>query len=164
MDIDLEAEAPANPEVDITESQGVQEGKENRNKGNRYKKIDRSKTLFVKGCKEIDINLLEAKLNMQLDKEDKIEKREGLHGEYHILHCKNADEAKSILSKKRGLKGTKIWIDKFKTKLEREIERNRSEFWRLNDVRTPITPENTRRGHELQQHFLALLAKSTKLG
>jgi hypothetical protein len=106
---------------------------------------------------------LQEKLNIVIDEEDKIEKREGINGEYHILHCKNTEEAKLILSRKRALKGTKLWVDKFKTRLEREVERNRTEFWRICDPRTPKTPETARRGFELQRHFLVLLAKYSRL-
>ena len=89
----------------------------------------------------------------------KTEKREGMRGVTYVITCNNQEEARAVLEKKRSLKGTPVWVDRFKSKIEREIERNRAEYWKIMDTRTPKTIQNIQWSAELQRHFLYLWRK-----
>ena len=91
----------------------------------------------------------------------KVDQREGPRGTTYTILCSSQEEVKVVLERKRILKGTSVWIDRFKPRIEREIERNRVEYWKIIDTRTPKTMENIQRSSELQRHFLYLWRKFT---
>jgi hypothetical protein len=124
---------------------------------------ERKRTLFIKGFTGRDIvELLEQRLGIKMSKNTlRVEQREGSRGATYTIVCSRQEEANAVLEKKRALKGTSIWVDRFKPRIEREIERNRAEYWKIMDTRTPKTMENMQRSAELQSHFLYLWRKFT---
>jgi hypothetical protein len=93
----------------------------------------------------------------------KVNRREGQRGPTFAIICDSEAAVQHILKTKRRLKGKPIWIDVFKTKVERDIERNRREFVSLSDARVPDTIENNNRRKELHQSFLYLLKRLQRL-
>lgn len=124
---------------------------------------ERKYTLFVRGFKGQDIvPFLEQRLGITMNRDThKVDQREGPRGTTYTIVCSSQEEVKVVLERKRILKGTSVWIDRFKPRIEREIERNRVEYWKIMDTRTPKTMENIQRSSELQRHFLYLWRKFT---
>ena len=124
---------------------------------------ERKYTLFVRGFKGQDIvPFLEQRLGITMNRDThKVDQREGPRGTTYTILCSSQEEVKVVLERKRILKGTSVWIDRFKPRIEREIERNRVEYWKIMDTRTPKTMENIQRSSELQRHFLYLWRKFT---
>ena len=96
-------------------------------------------------------------------KEWKVSRREGQKGPTYAIICDSNESALYILNTKGRLKGQPIWITPFKTKVERELGKNRREFMVLNDVRVPLTSANVGKKQELQRSFLYLLRKLQRL-
>jgi len=124
---------------------------------------ERKRTLFIKGFTGRDIvALLEQRLGIKMNRNAlKVEQREGSRGVTYTIVCSRQEEANAVLEKKRALKGTSVWVDRFKPRIERDIARNRAEYWKIMDTRTPKTMENMQRSAELQNHFLYLWRKFT---
>lgn len=124
---------------------------------------ERKRTLFVRGFTGRDIvALLEQRLGITMNRKAlKVEQREGSRGVMYTIVCSRQEEANTVLEKKRALKGTSVWVDRFKSRIEREIAKNRAEYWKIMDTRTPKTMENLQRSTELQKHFLYLWRKFT---
>ena len=91
---------------------------------------ERKRTLFIKGFTGRDIvELLEQRLDIKMSRNTlKVEQREGSRGVTYTIVCSRQEEANAVLEKKRALKGTSVWVDRFKPRIEREIERNRAEY------------------------------------
>ena len=94
----------------------------------------------------------------------RVSKRVGPKGPTYAIICDSTESALYILKAKGRLEGRPIWITPFKTKTERELDKNRREFMILNDVRVPQTPANVEKKQGLQRSFLYLLRKLQRLG
>ena len=92
----------------------------------------------------------------------KVSRREGHKGPTYAIICESEEVVQRILKTKGRLKGTPVWIEQFKTKIERDIEKNRREIMALSDIRVPETVENTNRRLRLHQSFLYLLRRLQK--
>ena len=92
-----------------------------------------------------------------------ISRREGKTGTTYRITYDSEEKARLILTKKKQLRGCPVWIEEFKTRDEREIERNRKEWLRLWDERTEQTPQVVLRRHNLQMRFLYLARRREEL-
>jgi len=126
---------------------------------------DKKKAIFVRCWNGQDIVSFLKETFSELKDIDtwKVNRREGQKGPTFAIICDSEAAVQHILKTKGRLKGKPIWIDVFKTKVERDIERNRREFVSLSDVRVPDTVENNSRRKELHQSFLYLLKRLQRL-
>ena len=125
---------------------------------------DKKKALFIRGYQGQDVLafLKEEFGELKETKEWKVSRREGQKGPTYAIICDSEESTRYILNTKGRLRGRPIWIVPFKTKVERELEKNRREFMVLNDVRVALTPTIVGK-QELQRSFLYLLRKLQRL-
>ena len=127
-------------------------------------RLDGRCTLFVRGYEgENVLGWIEAQLNMRLTHRCHCEQRAGFKGLTYRIICDGEETASEILKKKGRLKGSPVWLDVFKTGLEREIERNRREWRRAWDSRIPENEATAQRRLDLHERFLFLRRKLERL-
>ena len=126
---------------------------------------ERKRSIFVKGFQgdNIEAFILERLGVEEPEIKWSISRREGKTGTTYRITCDSEEKARLRLTKKKQLRGCLVWIEEFKTRDEREIQRNRKEWLRLWDERTEQTPQVVLRRHNLQMRFLYLARRREEL-
>lgn len=109
----------------------------------------RKRWVFVRG----DINIALKKIGEILGEEKRvevIERRGRLGGEYYVLQFGESRTVDQIMENKaKVMRGTQAYLDRFRTREQREVERARKEMERRRDVRFDAL-----RPARVQPHFL----------
>ena len=145
---------------------GIQASREGKKENRFVTTKDKKNALFIRGLQEQDVLGFLSDEFGELKEVNtwRVSKRVGPKGPTYAIICDSTESALYILKAKGRLKGRPIWITPFKTKTERELDKNRREFMILNDVRVPQTPANVEKKQGLQRSFLYLLRKLQRLG